>query len=217
VPGTNIRLGKYLVTVEEFARFIEEGGYRRDECWVDEDGGSFRRRNDGETPGSWDDQLKTPNRPVVEVSWFEAMAYCRWLGAEHPHLHIRLPTEAEWMAAASPDGRRYPWGAAEPDALRANFGQRVNAPTPVGIYPAGDGEFGHSDLPGNVWEWSLDAEKDIEFTAEQLQNWGRPRILCGGGYWGDNGGVTATVRLGLRSVDRDDLRGFRVAAEPASR
>ena len=216
VPGTRVRLGKYLVTVEEFARFVEDGGYRREKFWIDEDGASFRKRNGWKKPDSWDKQLQTLNRPISEVSWFEAMAYCRWLSAEHPHLRLRLPTEAEWMAAASPDGRRYPWGYfPAPDALRANFGERVNAPTPVGLYPAGNGKFGHCDLAGNIFEWNLDLDNDVGFTTKEVQDHGRPRLIFGGAYWSPD--VAAADRRGLGPDHRRGGRGFRVAAEPASR
>jgi DNA polymerase III delta prime subunit len=197
VPGTMICLGKYLVTVEEFARFVDARGYERPELWVDEDGWAFRTRYRWETPGEWETQRRTLNRPVVGVSWFEAMAYCRWFGAEHRR-SVRLPTEAEWMAAASPDGRTYPWGEEKPDALRANFDKRVGEPTPVGIYPKGDGEFGHCDLAGNVWEWSLDVHKDISLSDEQLREYGRLRLLCGGSWWNDEDGVAAAGRYGVR-------------------
>jgi predicted phosphohydrolase/energy-coupling factor transporter ATP-binding protein EcfA2 len=217
VPDTLIRLGKYPVTVEEFARFVEDGGYRKEKFWMDEDGWSIRTREGWETPGTWDKQLRMPNRPVVWVSCFEAMAYCCWLSAEHPHLHLRLPTEAEWMAAASPDGRRYPWkDGKEPNTERANFGKRVDAPTPVGIYPAGDGEFGHSDLAGNVWEWSLDVARDAKPIEEQVLDVGYPRLVCGGSYWNGAEHVAAAVHYRVKSDRRDDYRGFRVAAVPVS-
>jgi formylglycine-generating enzyme required for sulfatase activity len=146
------------------------------------------------------------------------MAYCRWLSTEHPHLYVRLPTEAEWMSAASPDGRRYPWsGAAEPDATRANFGNRWKAPTPVGIYPAGDGEFGHSDLAGNVREWCLDVANDAQPAAEDLLEWGHPKLVFGGEYWGDADGMEAAKRNWNWSDVRLEVSGFRVATEPTNR
>ncbi|WAS96394.1 SUMF1/EgtB/PvdO family nonheme iron enzyme [Nannocystis punicea] len=211
--GLSVRLGKYLVTVEEFARFVDDGGYRREELWVDDQGWWIHSHNEWEAPGEWEEQLRTPNRPVVSVSWFEAMAYCRWLSEEHPEWRVRLPTEAEWMAVASPDGRGYPWGdEPEPSDMRANFGGLV-APTPVGIYPAGNGKYGHSDLAGNVWEWSLDVDKDDE----QLRGRGPPRVLCGGCFWsGAEGMVAAAGRVRYWSSGRYGDVGFRVAAEPAS-
>lgn len=219
VEGTRVRLGEYLVTVEEFARFVDDDGYQREEWWVDEEGWSFRTREGWEVPNEWEEQLRTPNRPVVNVSWFEAMAYCRWMSAEHPKWQVRLPTEAEWMAVASPDGRTYPWGdEPEPDNTRANFGERVNDPTPVGIYPAGNGKYGHADLAGNVWEWNLDVDRKVEFTEERLRGiLGNPRLLCGGADQSDEEHIAAAVRSSGRSVVRGGNVGFRVAAEPTSR
>lgn len=220
VRGTDVRLGKYLVTVEEFARFVEERGYQQQEFWVDEeDGWSFRKRGDWESPGSWEQQLRTPNRPVVRVSWFEAIAYCEWLTAEHPHLRVRLPNETEWMSVASPDGRRYPWrGDAEPDDTRANFGKDTKGkPTPVGVYPAGDGEFGHCDLAGNVWEWTIDVDMERRIIKKQIREWGYSRVLCGGSSWKPAGGVAVEARGKVWSNSRLGDIGFRVAVERASR
>jgi formylglycine-generating enzyme required for sulfatase activity len=86
--------------------------------------------------------------PVNEVTWSGARAYCAWRGA-------RLPTEAEWEAAArGRDGRRYPWGDAPPTAARAVFGRRSNETEPVGSRPAGATPEGVHDLAGNVAEWT---------------------------------------------------------------
>src|SRR5260370_34449481 len=54
-------------------------------------------------------QYNDPDQPVVGVSWFDAVEYCRWLGER-----FRLPTEAEWEFAArgGMEGMRYPWGDA---------------------------------------------------------------------------------------------------------
>jgi len=141
VPGCGgLRLGKYPVTIEEYQRFVEHRGYEEENLW-DAEGSALRLEKEWEYPGLWDDQLTTPNRPVVRVSWYEAMAYCRWL-SEQQNRKVRLPSGAEWEKAATPVKGEYPWGAEEPDEERANFAPEwkpnVGSPTPVGVYPGGD-------------------------------------------------------------------------------
>jgi formylglycine-generating enzyme required for sulfatase activity len=123
-------IGRYPVTVEEYGRYVEEGGRQ---------------------PDDWDKQVQYPNRPVVNVSWHDAEAYCNWAG-------VRLPTEAQWERAARGQERRpYPWGEAEPDKERANYAETgIDTPTPVGLFPKGATPNGIYDLAGNVWEWVAD-------------------------------------------------------------
>ncbi len=154
VPGIAVRLGKYPVTVEEYQRFLDSRGYQDERLW-DADGWSTKSQEGWEAPRDWEEKILTPNRPVVGVSWYESRAYCRWLSRQRQE-EIRLPTSTEWEKAATPNEGRYPWGKEEPDDKRANYGWSVKQPTPVGIYPAGDGPYGHSDLAGNVWEWCAD-------------------------------------------------------------
>ncbi len=86
--------------------------------------------------------------PVVDVSWYAAMAYTQWSGK-------RLPTEAEWEKTARGGlvGKIYPWGD-EIDMSMANFGMHVGKTTLIGKYPPND--YGVYDMVGNVWEWCLD-------------------------------------------------------------
>ena len=136
-------MSKFLVTVEEFSRFVDADGYHDERLWSL---GGF-----GTEPAArLEAQLERPNRPMVGVSWYEAQAYCAWLGG-------RLPTEAEWeLAARGPSGRRFPWGDDPPEPERVNFDESLGCESPVGIYPAGATEDGVMDLAGNVWEWVAD-------------------------------------------------------------
>ncbi len=95
------------------------------------------------------------NHPVVNVSWDDALAYCKWAEGD-------LPTEAQWEKAASWDDakkikRVYPWGDSF-DKSKCNSSEAgIGDTTPVGKYsPQGDSFFGLGDMAGNVWEWCAD-------------------------------------------------------------
>ena len=138
------RIGRFLVTVQEFGEFMKKGGYTVRKYWV-EGYGEFSE------PQDWQTQKEFPNRPVTGVSWFEAGAYCAWVG-------VRLPTEAEWeRAARGPQCSRYPWGNEPPlDTSRANHNMSFEHVTPVGLFPKGNTAEGLCDMLGNVWEWCAD-------------------------------------------------------------
>jgi iron(II)-dependent oxidoreductase len=145
------RIGRYPVTVQEYLRFMESGGYEDESLWQH---GGF---GENLAPVGWDDQLRHLNRPVTVVSWFEASAYAAWVGG-------RLPTEAEWeRAARGVECRRYPWGDEEPIPKRLNYRESgIGHATPVGIYPLGTTPDCILDMAGNIWEWCLDWYGDYD-------------------------------------------------------
>jgi len=221
VPGpTGWSLGKYPVTVEEYRAFVEDGGYAEPRWW-DAVGWQQRDKEGWEAPGSWDEQLATPNRPVVAVSWFEAEAYCTWLAGQWQR-PVRLPDGDLWQRAAQgEDGRKYPWGDEEPDPERANFAEafgkpNVGRPTPVGIYPAGNGPYGHCDLAGNVWEWCADVWPEENLAEDWRGTPGEVRMLRGGGWDDPADRLQAASRYGSPAGLRSGVIGFRVAVAPAS-
>ena len=132
---------RFPVTNAQFYTFVSATGYRS------EDGPGFLSQfPEGAVPP------RLARHPVTHVSWFDARAYAVWAGK-------RLPTEAEWeKSARGDDGRRYPWGKADPDPSRANFGRQQSSTVRVGSCPAGASPYGVEDLSGNVWEWCEDVD-----------------------------------------------------------
>ncbi|MEM7203293.1 MAG: SUMF1/EgtB/PvdO family nonheme iron enzyme [Planctomycetota bacterium] len=215
--GSDKLLGLYPVTVQEYAEFMKDGGYDTPEWWTHE-GGAERRGHFGwSEPEGWEGQEAHGNRPVVGVSWDEAMAYCAWCSKckEIAGYEARLPTAEEWQVAALAGDQPWPWGEEDPSPELANYGGSVGAPTPVGVYPLGRGRFGHWDLAGNVDEWCADEQGP---SPRGPRHYG-PRKAVRGGGWADSaeglghwfrGG---SVRLAAyRSVNL----GFRVLLSPAS-
>ncbi len=125
----------------------------------------FLKATGNPAPLYWQDRnLNAPNQPVVGVSWHDAQAFCTWLTRETGVVH-RLPTEAEWEAAARGGlvGQPYPWGRDLPDAggrYRANYDPSDFADdgfaltAPVASFPPNG--YGLSDMAGNVSEWCAD-------------------------------------------------------------
>jgi formylglycine-generating enzyme required for sulfatase activity len=142
-------IARYEVTNEQFARFVEEAKYKFDQ-------------------GQWQNKA---DHPVVNVTWHDALAYCKWLSDNLDNLAkvldpsqgfgaqgfaVRLPTEAEWEKAARGEyGNEWPWGN-DFDKNKCNSSEgRKGGTTPVDTYsPQGDSPYGVSDMVGNVWEWT---------------------------------------------------------------
>lgn len=126
------RMGKYLVTNSQYARFVAATGHRPPLDWKE---GKILQG--------------TLQLPVTLVNWYDASAYAKWAGC-------RLPTEAEWeKAARGTDGRRWPWGNTM-DPARLNTYYNVGSATNVDVYTNGVSPYGIFDMAGNVDEWVND-------------------------------------------------------------
>ncbi|MCP4284327.1 MAG: formylglycine-generating enzyme family protein, partial [Gammaproteobacteria bacterium] len=211
------QISRYPLTRAEYERFIEAGGYQQRRWWTE---AGWARKNWIE-PEYWrDSRFNKPNQPVVGVSWYECVAYCRWLSAETGQPY-RLPTEAEWeKAARGTDGRVYPWGN-DFEASRGNMvlgEQVVNTTTPVGIYPTGISPAGLFDCSGNVWEWEQSKSADYPYQADDgRENLSGTNVrVLRGGSWGNDHELDArcAARIRLYPSDRVSGWGCRVAVSP---
>jgi formylglycine-generating enzyme required for sulfatase activity len=95
------------------------------------------------------------SHPVVNVSWYDALAYCNWLG-KVTGKKIALPSEAEWEKAArgAKDKRLYPWGDVFYRTQCNSHYLGINNTTPVGVFLEGASPYSVLDMSGNVWEWT---------------------------------------------------------------
>jgi formylglycine-generating enzyme required for sulfatase activity len=226
-------IARYPLTVAQYAAFIEAGGYQQQDYWTPE-GWTWKQETDRTQPGFWDNtQYNSPNQAVIGVVWYECMAFCSWLTAQlaETGYEVRLPTEAEWEAAAAYDAamqrRTYPWGdKPEPTPEHAIFeddqGNRLGAPAPVGVCPAGAAACGALDMVGQVWEYCRSSHKAYPAGAnegEQEFNRDEDDVPIRGGSWYRN---SSHVRCAARNwinprdwFDLDDYGlGLRVLFSP---
>ena len=214
-------IARYPVTVAQFRVFVGDGG------GTSNDPESLRGQ---------------ASHPVTHVTWHEAVGYCRWLTAklgaskEAPAdlrrllrgdgvermWRVTLPSEAEWeKAARGTDSRIYPWGN-EIGANLANYDDtNISRTTAVGCFPGGVSPFGVEELSGNVWEWTRSLQGHYPYGPSQKREDlaigdDVPRVLRGGSFDSDGGGVRAALRYGSRPDGRGDGSGFRVVVSPFS-
>jgi len=173
-------IGKYPVTVSQYCRFVECGGYANSQYWPEAI--SEKYWTSSGFKGGWDtdyrlapvfysDPFCLSNHPIVGVSWYEAMAFTRWLSKQmldwvaglsgEPwqsivmgKLKMSLPTHEQWeKAARGTDGQEYPWGNRFCPDMANTEESGIRTTTTVGIFPAGVSPFGVLDMIGNVFEW----------------------------------------------------------------
>ena len=160
-------------------------------------------RHDKKTaqPDDWSQQVAlvgSGDRPVVNVTWHDADAYCR-------HYGKRLPTEQEWeKAARGTDGRKYPWGNEEPSSRHALFNTTWNGYGTLAVvesYDSGKSPYGLYHMAGNVWEW----------TSSDYDN--STKVLRGGSWNSGPGNVRSAVRGRGQPMGRYAKDGFRCAQD----
>jgi formylglycine-generating enzyme required for sulfatase activity len=187
-------IARFPITNAQWQAWVQQGG--KDSHYAD------------------DTDRNRPNQPVVGVSWYVSNEFCAWLSKQLGR-EVRLPTEAEWEAAARGlAGRRYPWGNTWQEDCAATEEDRETRgwpwSVPVGCYPQGAAGCGALDMAGNVWEWTADVWRSHP-GAEELFEYEDRRVLKGGSY----GNNRTYVRCAARGRGYPDLgNGFRLVLSP---
>lgn len=187
-------MDKYPITVEQYAKFLEEAKAPEPKYWHEPN-------------------FNGALQPVVGVTWTQAMAYAKWAGKD-------LPTEAQWeYAARGRDNRTFPWGDVPPDGTLANYAGNLGMTSIVGMHEDGSTPDGIEDLSGNVLEWTSDPFVPYETGRKNpAQAANAPRKACRGGHWDSKPEeLRCTARKGLFPEVQDNKVGFRcvVAARAA--
>ena len=150
-------MARYPVTNAQFQAFVAAGGYEEKRFWTEAQQAGYwtkagfkSRIYDEARTGPYDlsDPYNLTNHPVIGISWYEALAFCRWLAAQLPSTGgfadrwtVRLPSEAEWEKAAV-GGTTIPTTptvAMLPQLTSASAGTMQRNPLPKRDYPWGDG------------------------------------------------------------------------------
>ncbi|RJQ18642.1 MAG: hypothetical protein C4560_07055 [Nitrospiraceae bacterium] len=179
-------IGIYPVTNAEYKEFVDDSKYGLPEHWDREKRTYPEGKND---------------HPVVNVSFEDASAYCKWKAAQDKDkFTYRLPTEEEFeKAARGSDGREYPWGD-DFDAGKCNTEESgTGDTTPVDKFPEGVSPYGCFDTAGNIWEWSSSDYESVKGT----------KVVRGGSWNFNQLNARCTTRYWFRPGFRTHDAGFR--------
>jgi len=216
-------ISRYPITKIQYQTFLDaDDGFMNPNWWK----GLAVNQEDLTPPA--EQRFDFDNHPRDNVSWYDAVAFCRWLTAKwknqaetslnplhrHPAWEVRLPTEWEWQMAATggEKGYMYPWGLEWDESLAHTKHNQLNKSMAVGMYPAGISPVGAWDMSGNIWEWTLNcyehpANLDLSRTDR--------RVLRGGSWYHWGSYAHADMRSRYFPNHRYNAGGFRLACGKA--
>ncbi|WP_422105528.1 formylglycine-generating enzyme family protein [Winogradskyella sp.] len=205
------QISKYEITNEQFCNFLNVNGNTLDAGGhplldIESPYCNIERVDERYVP-----KKGKAMHPVIEVSWYGAKAYAKWVNS-------RLPTEEEWEFAASCRGKfnKYTYGN-RLDNNHANIKgtslvDRWNGTSPVGSFPPN--ELGLFDMAGNIWEWCESTYK--LYNSDTLhdpvdQKLGHVKVVRGGSWSFKKELATVTYRAREYASYWSYDNGFRIA------
>jgi formylglycine-generating enzyme required for sulfatase activity len=152
-------------------------------------------------------------RPVINIGWEDAAAWCAWM-SEQTGAAYRLPREADWeYAARAGTSTAYPWGEDWNPTMANGVDGGPGRTSETGSYPPNG--FGLRDMIGNVWEWCADgwqADYRLPRTQHPYAMSGVARRVVRGGSWADAPG---NLRPAVRYWVQPDIRSANLGFRPA--
>jgi len=239
-------IAKFPVTNAQYQCFIDAKGYENEEYWLEAIAhgiwtrgkvtGFHDKQKPRNRPRNYDPRFSVSNHPVVGITWYEALAYSRWITEAlsrwtdtpadiqrllHTQWSITLPSEIEWeWAARGSSKEKFPWeGIFDPNKANT-LESGVNGTSAVGCFPCGKNDLGLFDMSGNIWEWTRSMDESYPYPPPGPSRQRREmlmteaiaaRILRGGSWFGSQ----KEARLTSRGVNNQNFEwsstGFRLA------
>ena len=216
-------IAQYLVTYAQYQAFVDPpDGFKNLDWWA-------KMPKEYQPQALAEQRTKAPNNPRDSVSWYQSVAFARWLnyrlrGLElaHPsgngvmrvgdNAEIRLPLEWEWQWAAQGgmERRHYPWGDWQPgyaNTSEAGLGRAIA----VGVYPQGAAACGALDMAGSLYEWCFNDYSSPE-TPNISSN--ERKVLRGGSFYNLQYYAAASSRNRYDPDHDDYVFGLRLVVLP---
>ena len=236
----NYFVSRYPVTNAQFDLFVNDPQGYANERWYTDAGREWRNKVKQDRPPKQGGAFDLPNHPVVNVTWYEAVAFTRWLtnklreekaglnvwendkirevSVDFTRCEVRLPSEAEWEKAARGEkGLRYPWGN-DFNQEKVNSNMIIGSTSAVGCFPAGQSPYGLLDMSGNVYEWCATqwtkGYKDYNKNENNNLEGDDLRVLRGGAFYDNERYVRCAYRGNFDPSGRTHDFGFRVVVSP---
>ena len=210
-------IGKYLITYAQYQAFVEaKDGYDNKEWWRDFPDNYQPQKLDGA-------RAKMANAPRDSVSWYQAVAFTRWLDAQlrergmlpDSKMEVSLLTEWEWQWVSENglEKRAHAWGDWDryPRANTTEAGINDRS-TAVGMYPHGKAACGALDMSGNLWEWCLNNYSKPEIMNRYKD--GENKVLRGGSFFNSQDNARSVYRNNNNPNNDNNNNGFRVCCCP---
>lgn len=203
------------VTVSQYAAFLNSGAAKEQRWWTPEGWEWLQGRScgwgreDRNQPDAWEVQSQHPYFPIASVTWYEAAAYCNWVGEEIKRT-VRLPSEEEWeWAARGEDAPPFPWGDLFTPDLTNTLEADIDGPVDVTTNASDVSPFGISEMAGNVQEWTNSPYTPMPGEVYPVNDL---RVARGGSYNDTAYGSRASYRRAYPPGYFYPFLGFRVVA-----